>query len=491
MLKKNVISVAKWISVQQIIFTFICLLVSCFSIYADDEILANEFVPQGNIVITAGESKVINTELPTVRVSVTDPKVIDVQVLTPYQLMLQGLNIGSTDVIVWSKDENNIQQWKISVVMDVDTYSEKLKELFPYSSLQFSQSGNVLVVKGLLRSVDQVKQLHDYLDKAEIEYVDMTSVAGVQQVQLQVRVAEVSRTLLRVLGINAFYTGPDYFGASRIGSSGGGALVPSIGVAPQAGNSGVTPGDLISIIAGVPGSNFEAFIQTLAENQYLKMLANPTLVALSGEEANFLAGGEFPIPVVQGGGEGGTSISIEYREYGVRLAFRPIVLGDGTIRLYVAPEVSELTDVGVIIEGYSVPSLLIRKAETTLELKSGQTFAMAGLIKNDVESIRSRVPGVSNLPVLGPLFRSIRYKEKETELVVLVTVALVEPISSSQTSLLPGFMHSRPDDWEFYAEGFTEGQKPPKIHPDDAKTLKEMGLNELVGPGAWDFSDQE
>ena len=491
MSKINSILETKRISAWQIMTVFICLFSSCLSVYSDSMSPTDETVSLGEIVITVGESRLVKTELPTLRVSVTKPKTADVQVLTPYQVMIQGLNVGSTDVIIWSKDEDDIQHWKIRVVMDVSTYAEKLKELFPHSSLQISHSDETLIVKGLLRSTEQVIQLRDYLDKAEVKYVDMTSVAGVQQVQLQVRVAEVSRTLLRVLGINAFYTGPDYFGASRIGSSGGGALVPSIGVAPQAGNSGVTPGDLISIIAGVPGSNFEAFIQTLAENQYLKMLANPTLVALSGEEANFLAGGEFPIPVVQGGGEGGTSISIEYREYGVRLAFRPIVLGDGTIRLYVAPEVSELTDVGVIIEGYSVPSLLIRKAETTLELKSGQTFAMAGLIKNDVESIRSRVPGVSNLPVLGPLFRSIRYKEKETELVVLVTVALVEPISSSQTSLLPGFMHSRPDDWEFYAEGFTEGQKPPKIHPDDAKTLKEMGLNELVGPGAWDFSDQE
>ena len=492
----------KWIGSQQITGAFVCLLMSCLLVYADNGNLADEIMLLGTIVINVGESKIMRAELPAVRVAVTNPKIVDVKVLTPYQLMLQGLAVGSTDVIVWSKDENNIQQWKILVVMDTSTYAEKLKELFPHCLLEVSQSNGVLIVKGLLRSADQVRQLHNYLDKVEIKYIDMTSVAGTQQVQLQVRVAEVSRTVLRAFGMNAFYTGHDFFGASRIGSSGGGALVPSVAIGPQDGavvgagtdfafSSDVTPGSLITILAGIPSADFEVFVQALVENQYLKILANPTLVALSGEQADFLAGGEYPIPVVQNSSGGGSSITIEYREYGIRLAFKPIVLGDGTIRLYVAPEVSELTDVGVIIEGYSVPSLSIRKAETTLELKSGQTFAMAGLIKCDIASIRSRVPGLSNVPVLGTLFRSTRYQKKETELVVLVTVALVEPISSSNVSPLPGFMHSAPNDWEFYLDGLTEGKKPPEIHPDDAEKLKQMGLDGLLGPGAWDSYNQD
>ena len=501
MSKINSVLMIKRIGTRQMTGIMIFLFISCVPALTADGSLARNVAPQGNIVINVGESKIIRTELPTVRVAVTEPGTADVKVLTPYQIMLQGLDVGTTDVILWSKDEGNIQQWKVSVVMDVSIYEKKLKELFPRCLLQVSQSAEILIIKGLLRSAEQVKQLHDYLDKSEIKYVDMTSVAGIQQVQLKVRVAEVSRTVLRSFGMNAFYTGHDSFGASRIGSSSGGALVPSIGMGPQAGaavgtgtnfafNSDVAPSSLVTILAGIPSADFEMFVQALVENQYLKMLANPTLVALSGEEANFLAGGEFPVPVVQGGGSGGSSISIEYREFGVRLSFKPIVLGDGTIRLYVAPEVSELSDVGVIIEGYSVPSLLTRKAETTLELKSGQTFAMAGLIKNDIESLRSRVPGLSNIPVLGPLFRSVRYKEDETELVVLVTVALVEPISSSNISPLPGFMHSRPNDWELYLDGFTEGKKPPEIHPDDLQKLKEMGLDNLLGPGAWDSYDQ-
>ncbi|MBN1787404.1 MAG: site-specific integrase [Sedimentisphaerales bacterium] len=498
MLKNKLLLKTKRIGARQIVSAFICLFMTCLLVYAGNVNLADEVTPLGTIVINAGESKIIRTQFPTVRVAVTNPKTVDVKVLTPYQLMLQGLEVGETDVIVWSKDEGDLQQWKVLVVMNISTYADKLKELFPKCSLEVSQSGGTLIVRGLLRSADQVRQLHDYLDKSEVTYIDMTSVAGTQQVQLDVKVAEVSRTIWRSFGVNALYTGENHFGGSRVGSSSGGALVPSIGIGPPedtvigtkaptsyAINSDIVASSLVTIFAGIPRYNFEVFIQTLAENQYLKMLANPTLVALSGEESSFLAGGEFPIPVVQGG-SGGSSISVEYREYGVRLNFRPIVLGDGTIRLFVAPEVSELTDVGVIIEGYSVPSLLTRKVETTLELKSGQTFAMAGLIKDDIESIRDRVPGLSNIPVLGTLFRSTRYKKKETELVVLVTVSLVEPISSSNVRPLPGFMHAEPNDWDFYIDGYTESQGPPNVHPEDAQKLKELGIDDLLGPGAWE-----
>ena len=223
-----------------------------------------------------------------------------------------------------------------------------------------------------------------------------------------------------------------------------------------------------------------------ASEMELDLLANPTLVALSGEQASFLAGGEYPIPVVQGTG-GGDSITIEYREYGVRVMFRPTVLGDGTIRLHAAPEVSNLSDVGaLVLGGFSVPALIVRKAETTLELKNGQTFAMAGLLQHDNQAINSSIPGLGELPILGPLFRSVRYQRRETELVVLVTASLVEPMSLASTPPVPGFLHSEPSDWELYIEGRIEGKEPAKIDPDDARFLEQMGLNRLVGPGAWD-----
>ena len=213
-------------------------------------------------------------------------------------------------------------------------------------------------------------------------------------------------------------------------------------------------------------------------------------MALNGEQASFLAGGEFPVPVPQSGG-GGTAITIQYKEYGVRVSFRPTVLGDGSIRLHVAPEVSERSSVeAVVIQGSVIPTLITRKAETTLEVKSGQTFAMAGLLQNKTESVNSRVPGLGDLPVLGPLFRSVRYQKNETELVILVTASLVEPMSLAEMPPYPGILHSDPNDWEFYLEGRLEGKEPAKIHLHDAKWLKQMELDRLMGPGAWDSYNQ-
>ena len=175
-------------------------------------------------------------------------------------------------------------------------------------------------------------------------------------------------------------------------------------------------------------------------------------MALSGQEASFLAGGEYPVPVVQGGLQGTTAISIEYKEYGIGLTFRPTVLGNGAIRLYVAPTVSSLTDVGAVtVQGFTIPALTIRKAETTLELYSGQTFGMAGLLQHEVNARNSRVPGLGDIPILGALFRSVRYRSRDTELVVLVTASLVEPMSAALAPLTPGAAHTAPNDWELYA----------------------------------------
>ena len=446
------------------------------------------------ITIVVGQSQVIKAPWPTVRVAVTDPKIADVQILTSDQVLMQGLKIGSTDLIMWSKDETKIMRMTVHVTLD----KQQFFDLFPNCVLDVNQSGDVLVVRGLLRSANQSVQLKEYLEKAQVKYVNMTSLAGIQQVQLQVRVAEVSRSAVRALGINAMQRSDDWFWASRIGSDGGGALVSGAGFAPAAGQSALSkldftttdvalPSSLTAVI-GVPRADLEVFIQALAENQYLRILANPTLVALSGEEASFLAGGEFPIPVPQSGtGGGSSSITIEYKQFGVRLTFRPTVLGDGTIRLYAAPEVSELTSVGsVTIGGFQIPALTTRKAETTIELKSGQTFAMAGLMRSKINAIESRFPGLGDLPVIGPLFSSTRYAKDETEMVVMVTAVLVEPMSIAQAPPLPGFLHKEPSDWEIYIGGRIEGEEPARINSADAEWLRQMGLDKMMGPGAWD-----
>jgi pilus assembly protein CpaC len=324
-----------------------------------------------------------------------------------------------------------------------------------------------------------------------VKHVDMTRVEGVHQVLLQVRVAEVSRNALRALDINSFFAGDKYFGSVQTG----GFNPVDIGVPDGAPVGRHLPFEFLSdsgatsaatLFMGFPRADLQIVIRALEENRFLRILAEPNLVALSGEEASFLAGGEFPIPVVQSGTGVGQSISIEFREFGVSLRFRPHVLGENLIRLRVAPEVTDLSDIGSVeIEGFRIPGIQTRRAETTLELRSGQSFGMAGLLNQRSEARNTKIPLLGDLPVLGPLFRSVRYERGETELVVLVTASLVEPQSLATVPPLPGTLHVMPNDWELFAKGQIEGAQPPMLAPADQKHLQQLGLDRLKGPGAW------
>jgi pilus assembly protein CpaC len=462
-----------------------------------DAQVAEEAAP---LTVHLRQSRVIDTPWPVTRVSITDPRVADVQMLNPRSILLQGKTIGSTDLIVWNEQDEG-RRTRVDVLADVGRLRNDLRRLFPDAALELSQSEDVLVVNGLLTRAEDVIALHRLLDTAGIKYVDMTRVAGGRQVLIKVRVAEVSRTALRTLGINLFYAGENFFFGSAIGAANSGPINPvNIGVPQGAGvgdvpftflgDAGISPA--VTLFGGFPGADLAFFLQALAENQYLRILAEPTLVARSGEEAYFLAGGEFPIPVVQGSATAGTSISVEYREFGVRLRFRPIVLGDNIISLFVAPEVSDLTEQGAVqIQGFSIPALITRRAETTLEMRSGQTFAMAGLLSQTQDARNSRVPLLGDIPILGALFRSVRYRQSETELVVLVTASLVEPLSLAAMPPGPGILHVPPNDWELYALGRIQGSGPAKLADADAQRLRELGLGGLRGPGAWSSYGQQ
>jgi pilus assembly protein CpaC len=241
----------------------------------------------------------------------------------------------------------------------------------------------------------------------------------------------------------------------------------------------------VTLLAGFSHSDVEILLEALAEDQYVRLLAEPNLTALSGEEASFLAGGEFPIPIVQGGtGGSAPSITVVFKEFGVLLNFRPLVLGDGTIRLYVSTEASDLSEVGAVeIQGFRIPAITTRRAETTLQLKSGQTFGMAGLVQQISRATSSRLPWLGELPVLGPLFRSVKYQRGETELLVLVTASLVEPLSTTAVLPVPGVFHGEPDDWELYAEGRIEGK--PRIPAPPLAWPASTGLGRLRGPSPW------
>jgi pilus assembly protein CpaC len=451
-----------------------------------------------SMTVTIHHSVVLHAPWPTKRVAVTDPAIADYKMLTADSVMVMGKAIGSTDVMIWNEKEE-LFQVHVEVVADLEHLKKELGRLFPQSPLQVTQSQGVIVISGSLTRAEHGDEIRKFMDASKLKYVDLTSVAGVQQVRIKVRVAEVSRTAIRTLAVNGVIT-QNSFALASTGGPGGSTTLQPITIGVPAGASAVgqpqlqfptgTVSGATDLFLGIPDARLQLFIQALAENQYLRILSEPTLVALSGEEASFLVGGEIPIPVPQASGGTTPTITIEYKEYGIHLRFRPTVLGDNTIRLYVAPEVSELTSTGaVVLQGFSIPAFLTRKAQTTLELHSGQTFAMAGLISNNVSADNSRVPGLGDVPVLGSLFRSASFTRGEAELVVMVTASLVEPLSTTVELPLPGELNTDPNDWELYGLGLIQGQEPPKISPAQMGWLKEKGLDRLLGPGAWERED--
>jgi pilus assembly protein CpaC len=442
--------------------------------------------PQRVIPMYPGESRLIDAPWPVARVSVANPDVADVDVINPQQLQIIGIAPGVTNFIMWSKDERTWRA-RVEVEPDLSKLQGQLDKLFPRAKLQASQLGDMLVLKGTLAKSEESLQLRQFLEKSKLNHLDLSRVAGSQQVQLKVRIAEVSRTALRSLSSD--FAMSDGLRGIAVNNAASGTYNPGT-FPPTAGDSIFTrtlPGGTTIFGTGTAGEYlFEYFIQALAENQYLRLLSEPTLVAYSGEEATFLVGGEVPIPVSEFG-DGSTSISIEYREYGVRLRFRPTVTGEGGIRLVIEPEVSELTDVGsIVVQGTQIPALLTRRISTTLELQTGQTFAMAGLLNQSINARNSRIPWLGDLPILGTLFRSVRYSTDETELVVLVTASLAEPQSIPiEDAPYPGMTHTPPNDWELYIRGSLEGKTPRKIAPVRAQRMEELGLDKLNGPGAW------
>jgi pilus assembly protein CpaC len=446
--------------------------------------------------VRAGTSILVTVPSRIERVIVTDPAIADAQPISAEEALLLGRSPGTTDIVF--RLENGESVWRrLRVVLDADDLQQRLQRLFGLD-LAVEDTGGTIAVRGTVPDLSTGVMLREYMDKAGHSWIDLTRIAGVQQVQLRVRIAEASRQALRELAFGAVSGGGTAFGG--IQSPGGTSPFQPVSIAPLGGVA--SPVDnarfafganavssATTLFGGIPGSSLEIFLRALDENRYVRLLAEPNLVAVSGEEATFLVGGEFPIPVVQGSAlGGGQTVTIQFKEFGVRLTFRPEVLGDGRIRLEVAPEVSEVSQIGALNQGgFTVPSVVVRRSSTTVELGSGQSFAMAGLLRSNEQARISRVPFLGDLPVLGVLFRSVRYEEEQTELVVMVTAELVEPISDGAARPLPGDLHETPDDWELFIEGSTNGTA--QIGSPLAR-LKTLGLDGIRGPGAWRRPDE-
>lgn len=424
-------------------------------------IVADGLDANGRLRLTVNKSGVVTTRTPYKRVSIGQPDVADVNPIGPGNILVTARKIGSTQMIVWD-DADRSQVIDVIVEFDLQAMQDQLKSMFPDSKIEVTTLNGTIALRGRVPNLQTAEQAVAVASPYSQKVLNFLEVSGGQQIMLQVKFAEVSRSATNQLGVNLAYSDGVSFAGSNIGQ------VNPFGVINQDNSPGglglsiTSPNPTITVFgrAVVGQTALHYYISALRQNNLLRMLAEPNLIAISGQEANFLAGGEFPIPVTQGGGQGGVAVTIEYREFGVKLRFVPVALGDGRIRIKVAPEVSDLDfTTAVRLNGFTVPGLTSRKVETSIELAEGQTFAIAGLLNNTVTSSKDVTPILGDLPVLGALFRSVRYQRKETELVVLVTPRLVAPMNPGEVPPVPGEKWEHPTEADLFWDQNIGGEK--------------------------------
>ena len=403
--------------------------------------------------VQLGKSLLIQSEEELQRVSVTDPTIASAVVISPTQVLINGLKAGSGTLILWD-NQDRPRSFLVSVELDVNTLRESLRQILPGETIQAIQSGGSLVLTGNASSkavADQAAALAGTLSPAVVNLVTTTESREV--VLLQVKFAEIDRSALSQFGVAIFTTGAaNTLGiigthqfdsvAGNLGNStgGGGSNNVSGGIGRTAAGAAASFGfsDVLNIFLFRPDLNLGTAIRALQQQNVLQILAEPNVMAVNGTESSFLAGGEFPYPVVQGGSN--NSVTVQFKEFGIRLNFTPRVMPNGTIRLKVSPEVSALDFAnGLTVSGFLVPALTSRKATTEVDLRDGQSFAIAGLMDNRTTEVASKIPVLADIPVLGHLFRSRALNKTNTELLVMVTPRVVEALPPGQTPPIPEF----------------------------------------------------
>lgn len=374
------------------------------------------------LALETSKGSLIRLDRPASSVFVADPEVADVQVKSSRLVYVMGKKPGETVIYAVDREERVLLNRRVVVHHNLSRLRAAINKLIPGSRLSVQTIDKTLVLSGQVRTAkdaEDARLLAMRLVEDEKDLVNNISVIAPNQVHLRVRVAEVSRDILKQFGINwdaVFRTGNFLFGfatGNPVSAAAGGFLTR---------NNGTN-----SIVGSFSGGSIDlnGVIDALDDEGLITILAEPNLTAVSGESATFLAGGEFPILVPEN-----DRITVEFKQFGVSLAFTPVLVGD-RISLKVNPEVSQLTNTGAVeLAGFTIPALTTRRAETTVELGSGQSFAIAGLLQNNVTHDVSKVPGLGDVPVLGPLFRSSRFQRNESELVIIVTPYVVRPVSS-------------------------------------------------------------
>ena len=419
--------------------------------------------PQGSapLRVMVGKSLLINTSERLKRISVTDAAIADALVVTPTQVLVHGRTPGEVSLLIWDELERS-RAFDLRVDVDVTAASDEIHRIFPDEVITVSPSRNAMVLNGHVSTEDVAKragQIGEAYSKSVVNVLTFGPV-GAQEVLLEVKFAEVDRNALKTWGINVFSVGAgNVIGNNTTGQFGSTTITSSPSGATQ-----VNYGSLLNTFLFSPELNLGTFIQDLQSKNLLQILAEPNLVAVNGKEASFLAGGEFPFPVVQPS-NGINTVSIQFKQFGVQLKFTPVITPAGLIHLHVAPEVSTLDfSNGITISGVNIPALSTRRAETEFELQDGQSFVIAGLMDNRVTHITNKFPGLGDLPILGNLFRSTSYQRNHSELMVLVTARRISPI----TGLVPLPKYPKPflENKEFDGKSTKPVAQPESARPE-------------------------
>ena len=396
--------------------------------------------------LLVGRSLVISSPTRIKRVSLADPEIAEALVVSPTQVLVNGRKPGGVSLMVWDEADQS-QAFEVSVDIDVLGLSQKVHEVFPSENVHIDTSKDVVILTGNASSAAIADKILEVVKGAAPKVTSMMQVpaAPTGEILLQVRFAEVDRTALNQFGINILslpgaknvgsistqqFAPPQLINQSGSGGTGGGTGSASFGLS-----------DLMNVFLFRPDINLAVTIKALQEKNLLQILAEPNLLTASGKEASFLAGGEFPYPVPQSsGGSGYATITIQFKEFGIRLSFTPTFTPDGQIHLKVKPEVSSLDYANSLqIQGYTVPGLSTRRVESEMDLADGQSFAIAGLMDNRVTEQLEKIPWIGDVPVLGKLFQSKSFQRSKDELLVVVTPTIVKPLNPGQVPHGPVF----------------------------------------------------
>jgi len=409
--------------------------------------------PSETLNLSQGAGSLVRLSAPMTDVFVSNDAIADVQVRSATQLYVFGKSRGETTIYATAKNGKVVYASTVRVGNNIGSVDEMLRLAMPDASIQATPMNNLVLLTGTVGSptdVEEAQRLVQAYVGDGTQVISRIRSATPLQVNLKVRIAEVNRSLLKQVGVNLL---TQTKGGFQIGvAQGQGIYLPTAGSGEGAEDTGKvirsTLGTTVKGVGRLFGLDLISSIDLAETDGLATTLAEPNLTALSGETASFLAGGEFPVPVSQSLG----SLSVEYKQYGVGLAFTPIVLADGRISMRVRPEVSELSTEGAIkLNGYDVPALVTRRAETTVELGSGQSFMLAGLLRNTNTNNINKAPFLGDLPILGALFRSTSFRRQETELVIIVTPYLVRPVSGRLA--LPTDGYRAPSDGERFWNG--------------------------------------